>query len=201
MIGRNYIVSLFLIFIILLTTNIISSYNMYIFDINIISLLGILILIITYIVSPLLICFPCNNLLPKYIKSSINYVMIISSIFLTFNSYYHYNFILSAMWFNISIVGINFYLDVIIFSMVNSYRDYNSRFNNIVVINHINPIFNICEDYIINGLNKDCSICMETIKQTDKPTKLKCNHYFHIDCITEWNKEKNTCPNCRTIIN
>ena len=46
---------------------------------------------------------------------------------------------------------------------------------------------------------EQCSICREEI--IDDKMKTRCNHYFHIKCITKWkNLDKNTCPNCRTII-
>ena len=45
--------------------------------------------------------------------------------------------------------------------------------------------------------DKECSICMEKCKKDDMVTDIKCKHVFHKDCIMEWGKYKNECPNCR----
>ena len=47
------------------------------------------------------------------------------------------------------------------------------------------------------GENKECSICKEKFKKDDMVTDIKCKHLFHKDCIMEWGKYKNECPNCR----
>ena len=41
-----------------------------------------------------------------------------------------------------------------------------------------------------------CSICLSNFD--DKDVKiLKCNHFFHNECIIEWLKVKEICPNCK----
>jgi len=46
---------------------------------------------------------------------------------------------------------------------------------------------------------KDCSICMEEVKEDG--IKTECNHHYHKDCINSWfNIGRNTCPNCRANI-
>ena len=47
------------------------------------------------------------------------------------------------------------------------------------------------------GDDKECSICMEKCKIDDMVTDIKCKHLFHKECIMEWGKYKNECPNCR----
>ena len=43
-----------------------------------------------------------------------------------------------------------------------------------------------------------CNICLEKIIHDDSCIKLKCNHYFHSNCIESWLKEhSNKCPVCR----
>lgn len=43
--------------------------------------------------------------------------------------------------------------------------------------------------------SEPCSICMEAVEQ---PAKLSgCTHIFCKDCILEWSKRENSCPNCR----
>lgn len=46
----------------------------------------------------------------------------------------------------------------------------------------------------------ECPICLIN---DDKPyIKLKCSHSFHTDCVKEWfDKDKLTCPYCRTQLN
>jgi len=45
---------------------------------------------------------------------------------------------------------------------------------------------------------EECSICLEPINIADLQTAItKCNHYFHIKCISNWIYENNNCPVCR----
>jgi len=50
---------------------------------------------------------------------------------------------------------------------------------------------------LINKNCKDlkCSICLQT--NNENKIKLDCDHCFHIKCISQWEKRKNTCPICR----
>ena len=41
-----------------------------------------------------------------------------------------------------------------------------------------------------------CSICFETINESDKKT-LNCDHHYHRNCINTWLVEQNNCPLCR----
>jgi hypothetical protein len=43
-----------------------------------------------------------------------------------------------------------------------------------------------------------CSICLCDTKNSNRITN--CRHYFHLECISHWQKQINTCPNCRTDI-
>ena len=42
-----------------------------------------------------------------------------------------------------------------------------------------------------------CSICLESINDTNKKTNLNCGHCYHSECIEEWLNENDTCPYCR----
>lgn len=46
-----------------------------------------------------------------------------------------------------------------------------------------------------------CAICMEDFNENDdkKVAELNCSkfHIFHVQCIKEWIKNNDTCPNCR----
>lgn len=55
----------------------------------------------------------------------------------------------------------------------------------------------------MHGINtkpeETCSICLENINIVDE-FKTECGHYFHKNCINEWDQSgraKNQCPNCR----
>jgi hypothetical protein len=57
--------------------------------------------------------------------------------------------------------------------------------------------------YVYDGTDEnDCDICKINYKKDDHIRKLKCNHYYHKNCIDEWLKRgtinnPNTCPICR----
>ena len=46
-----------------------------------------------------------------------------------------------------------------------------------------------------------CSVCQDTLQINSEMVKLECNHSFHPNCIKEWGKYKQECPNCRHQIN
>jgi hypothetical protein len=41
-----------------------------------------------------------------------------------------------------------------------------------------------------------CAICLDEFKPTDEVSKLPCGHYFHYSEISQWLKDKRTCPLC-----
>lgn len=43
----------------------------------------------------------------------------------------------------------------------------------------------------------DCTVCFVEINKGEKVVKLDCEHIFHRNCIDEWVKYKQECPNCR----
>ena len=54
------------------------------------------------------------------------------------------------------------------------------------------------EDFVETPDN-DCSICYNNYNEY-KPSKLKCNHVFHTECISKWLNTSHTCPLCRQSI-
>ncbi|OMJ70332.1 hypothetical protein SteCoe_31705 [Stentor coeruleus] len=52
----------------------------------------------------------------------------------------------------------------------------------------------------INLLNETCVICLEEFKEDRKIRKLKCEHYFHSECIVQWllDGRSSNCPLCNT---
>ena len=47
---------------------------------------------------------------------------------------------------------------------------------------------------------RECSVCLEPLKNSNELIQLLCGHIFHKDCVYKWISEKNTCPNCRKSI-
>ena len=46
-------------------------------------------------------------------------------------------------------------------------------------------------------IEKECIVCLEEFKETEKISKLDCNHSYHDDCIQEWFQKDRSCPLCR----
>lgn len=42
-----------------------------------------------------------------------------------------------------------------------------------------------------------CAICLEPYNQGELLTALRCNHFFHVDCLTGWFQRSTQCPLCR----
>jgi len=42
----------------------------------------------------------------------------------------------------------------------------------------------------------ECSICLDEIS-SNKLQTTQCGHHFHKDCLDNWRRMKNSCPNCR----
>lgn len=45
---------------------------------------------------------------------------------------------------------------------------------------------------------KKCSICQEEYDAGGEKGKLKCGHFFHMQCIKLWLLQKNSCPMCKS---
>ena len=51
----------------------------------------------------------------------------------------------------------------------------------------------------IETFNKNCPICTRPLIQLDDNDEIaagKCGHAFHLNCITKWISQKNTCCVC-----
>ena len=44
---------------------------------------------------------------------------------------------------------------------------------------------------------KECIICQDTFRKSDKITILPCTHMFHSFCVECWLKSKKFCPVCK----
>lgn len=50
-------------------------------------------------------------------------------------------------------------------------------------------------------MNEACTICLDDFKDDEAVVKIKkCSHLFHKQCIKEWLKNKDKCPNCNCIV-
>ncbi|XP_058779570.1 E3 ubiquitin-protein ligase MBR1-like [Vicia villosa] len=47
------------------------------------------------------------------------------------------------------------------------------------------------------GDTNSCIICQEEFKNQEKIGVIKCEHEYHVDCITQWLLLKNSCPICK----
>jgi len=53
------------------------------------------------------------------------------------------------------------------------------------------------EKIVQHETNIMCSICLEDFKINDKYIEFECKHIYHKECIKEWFKKQQNCPNCR----
>src|ERR1700722_726041 len=67
----------------------------------------------------------------------------------------------------------------------------------ILKLNSIFPesVATIIAEYVVDL--ETCSICSQDIAY---PVRLGCGHLFDLDCISDWFRQKNTCPLDRTTI-
>ena len=75
----------------------------------------------------------------------------------------------------------------------------NTQYNN--TINSHNVVIEILgeiESHKALDDDEDCSICLNKIGNNEI-YKLKCNHYFHLECWKQWENSVNnvSCPLCR----
>jgi hypothetical protein len=45
--------------------------------------------------------------------------------------------------------------------------------------------------------NKTCTVCMCNYEVGEQYLMLECLHRYHVPCVKEWFKQKNTCPVCK----
>ncbi|KAF9951336.1 Nucleolysin TIAR [Mortierella alpina] len=48
-----------------------------------------------------------------------------------------------------------------------------------------------------DGVDENCTICLQTYKLPDLLRTLPCRHGFHVDCIDTWLQTSAQCPICR----
>lgn len=47
---------------------------------------------------------------------------------------------------------------------------------------------------------QQCAICLEMFQEGEMLTLLRCEHYFHMDCVASWMQRAIHCPLCRTCV-
>mmetsp|Transcript_13850 Transcript_13850/g.36803 ORF Transcript_13850/g.36803 Transcript_13850/m.36803 type:complete len:124 (-) Transcript_13850:108-479(-) len=45
---------------------------------------------------------------------------------------------------------------------------------------------------------QSCPICLECYQRGELLTALRCDHFFHVDCLARWLHHSTQCPLCRT---
>jgi hypothetical protein len=57
------------------------------------------------------------------------------------------------------------------------------------------------ESEVDEKIEGDCSICITTFELGERIKHLRCDHMFHVDCISEWlSKHSQTCPLCNCTV-
>lgn len=90
---------------------------------------------------------------------------------------------------------------------------YDNLYNNLYINEEIKSGGLISKDLLKNTMvltnlfsdtyendDKICLICHEQMTKNSIVRKLKCNHFYHINCIDTWLINNNTCPKCRNKI-
>ena len=110
------------------------------------------------------------------------------------NTTIHYDFITDASSWGLFI----FVFAVFSLKCIDVCKSYMSTDNhrNIIEITYQPPI--ILKDFYLKDKNETCAICIEDMCVNEKLKILKCNHYYHEDCIYKWITKKNICPLCRS---
>uniref|UniRef100_A0A7S1D0N2 RING-type domain-containing protein n=1 Tax=Cyclophora tenuis TaxID=216820 RepID=A0A7S1D0N2_CYCTE len=52
------------------------------------------------------------------------------------------------------------------------------------------------EDYLEEGMDCKCAICLCNFCDGDRVGDLTCGHVFHKDCLKAWLRIRNQCPLC-----
>jgi|TARA_B110001454_G_C12675623_1_gene415726 hypothetical protein len=64
-----------------------------------------------------------------------------------------------------------------------------------------NPDIQECMIEGISGISdKICIICLDNFKDGETIIRVKCNHYYHTQCIYNWFEKQPTCPLCDEIL-
>lgn len=54
--------------------------------------------------------------------------------------------------------------------------------------------------HFASEMERKCSICQEEYESDEETGKLNCGHFYHIYCIKQWLRQKNSCPICKTSV-
>lgn len=52
-------------------------------------------------------------------------------------------------------------------------------------------------EVVCDGVVSTCSICFEPVHDDVEILTIPCAHRHHAECLTDWLRRKNECPNCR----
>ena len=117
------------------------------------------------------------------------------------NITYHNDYPVPAPFYIVSILAFGGCINGIIFLLTKPiitkyYKRYRSYLSNRELLNY--------NKYFIENVevtDEDfCCICLNDFNDKNNIKTLKCNHFFHSDCIYQWIHEKKLCPLCKTNI-
>ena len=64
----------------------------------------------------------------------------------------------------------------------------------------LNDTINYMDNESVESVVGECSVCLDSLNNSEELIQLVCGHIYHKECVHEWISRKNTCPNCRKSI-
>jgi hypothetical protein len=65
------------------------------------------------------------------------------------------------------------------------------------IVNNTFTVTDFVKNKLFKTVDKDCSICLDNMKECDDTIMLACGHFYHTDCIIKSFRNWSTCPCCR----
>jgi hypothetical protein len=65
------------------------------------------------------------------------------------------------------------------------------------LVNNTFTVTDFVKNKLFKTVDKDCSICLDNMKECDDTIMLACGHFYHTDCIIKSFRNWSTCPCCR----
>lgn len=86
--------------------------------------------------------------------------------------------------------------NIITLLLNNSLYDSEVKRNDDIILNAETQRYSTLDSALQNQ-NTFCSVCQENFETESSVCILDCNHVFHDNCMREWVKYNQKCPNCR----
>lgn len=109
------------------------------------------------------------------------------------------NFVFSFLPNNNNLINNTDIVNQILSNMTNIVNNTNNTQEDVNITMDKDDIDNLKIVKYSSDKNTSCSICLMDIKKDDDIFKIKCDHFFHKDCLEKWLRDYNyLCPICRT---